>query len=37
MMKGRSKKPFKTSYGFDRDKKESERGCLKNGNVYSNC
>ena len=34
MMKGRSKKPFKKSYGFGRDKKESEQDVSKNGNVF---
>ena len=32
MMKGRSKK----SYGFGRDKKESEQDISKNGNVFEN-
>ena len=34
MMKGRSKKPLKKSYGFGRGKKESEQDVSKNGNVF---
>ena len=33
MMKDRSKKPFKESYGFGQGKRESEQDVSKNGNV----